>query len=120
MRGHPEMRVYEVTVERETAAYEPARVCKSSRDWGGVRGCRAAFMRRRLVLALAQDGEREGEQEDQNRDHDHECHTFAHPVSSPKVRGVILYHNPRVRGYEDEQLPGRIMYNVATCSSLVP
>jgi hypothetical protein len=42
-------------------------------------------------------------------------------VSSPKIRvSVILYYTPRVRGYEDEPLTGWVMYNVATCSSLVP
>jgi hypothetical protein len=71
---------------------------------------------RGLVLAFAEYGKRESEQEDQDRNHDREGHPLAHPVSSllPR-RGAILYY----LGEPLVPLLCRVMYNVATCSSLV-
>ena len=90
-------------------------------DWGFRLGSRSLHGRRTtlvggFVLALAEDGEREGEQEDEDRDHDRECHPFAHP-NLLSIASSWRHSIPNPSGRST--LLSLVMYNVATCSSLI-
>ena len=101
--------------------YGPDRGFRSSTS--RLQRCRTALSsrgHRGLVLALAEYGEREGEQEDQNCDHDRECHPLAHPNLLSKA-SLWRHSIPKPEGCSTDgpALLGNVLYNVATCSSLI-
>jgi hypothetical protein len=75
----------------------------------------------RLVLTLAQDGEREGEQEDKQQDQDPERDSLPHLASSLEYE-PSRHSNPiaKARPAERTRVRPRVMYNVAMCSTLSP